>query len=53
MIQYFDNEAFLDIRYFDNEAFLDISLFLKKVLLSGFYTNCQSLYHDLENTLYM
>ena len=40
------------IRYLDNDAFMDISLFLKKVLFWGFYTNCQILYRELQNTLY-
>ena len=40
------------IRYLDNKAFLDISLFLKKCYFGGFYTNCQSLYHELKNTLH-
>ena len=26
---------------------------LEKVLFWGFYTNCESLYHELENTLYI
>ena len=38
---------YLKIRYLENEAFLDISLFLKKWYFLGFYTNCQSLYHEL------
>ena len=41
------------IRYLDNEAFLDISLFMKKCYFFFFYTNCQSLYRELENTLYI
>ena len=40
------------IRYLDNETLLDISI-LEKVLFLGFYTNHQSLYHELENTLYI
>ena len=40
------------IRYLDKEEFLDISLFLKNCYFWGFYTNCHSLYHELENTLY-
>ena len=44
---------YLMIRYLDNEAFLDISLFLKKLLYCFLFTNCQSLYRQLENTLYI